>query len=200
MPDPQVPQTEPQVGQQEAPQPPDWQALMQQREMQFMQAMAANAQVQQQYEQALWQQHLQSLPEEQREPADQWYGYLRGVQATVQQAEWEKQQALAYAQQLERATMPLVQREVFNKMSQQHKIEADILRLASTPQEAELIAKAIQRFKERANFEQRKTNGNDQAPSPSFTSFPAGDSSAAKKAFAGTGNIQGYLAALRKAR
>ncbi len=184
----QAPQVDPQVYQQ--------QVAQQIQQMLYAQQMQQLAQQNEQMRQEKIGEYIRALPAHQREYAKELVAYNQ----YLQQTQGQYQQAVQYIQQLENAFLPVVKDTVFSKLSQQHKVEKEILaKFATSPKDAQTIIKVLAEFKKRNNFEQRQALGSDRVSGNSGQTNHQTQHPELVKQFKNTGKIRDYIRARQSA-
>lgn len=167
----------------------EWQQQMAMREQAYLQALASERQRSQQMEQAVVENAIQQAPQQQQEALRQWYAYTQYTQQLQQQ----NQQMAAYAQQLEQAVLPLVKNEVFKHLSDQHKVEKELLSLAETPREAEKIIKVIAEMRKKQAASERVNSKVDNVGASGGASVGGPSADAVMSKFKNSGKIADFI-------
>lgn len=163
---------------------------------QMEQLQQNNAQLQN----ALYQMQISALPPEDQEPAMAalaYAQYLQQKEYEKQQLAFEREQIAQYARYLEQATMPFIKDKVTSKYSQKEQIDKELLDLASSPRELMLIAETAKKLKNKQTNQQRTELGIDNVGGTGGGAARINDASLIKKQFKGSGNLEGYIRALR---
>jgi hypothetical protein len=163
----------------------------------YAQQMAALQTQNQQYEAALFNQYLQSLPPEQQEVAKQLYSQ----QVALQDAQRRMAAQQAYIDQLHNQYNPIERDRALSLLSQKFGIEKSVLEQhAQTPQEAAAIIRTLVALRKAQNLEQRVEQGNDQV---AVTSGQASGSPTSydelKKKYRNSGKISQFWAEMQAA-
>lgn len=113
------------------------------------------------------------------------------------QIEAERQARL----QVEQAITPLLQESVYSELSRKHDIPKEVLKAyAKTPDQLRAVVDAYSHLKKLGNFEKRVGAKLDAVPATTGgQSDPTGKLDEIRSRYKGTGDIKGYIKALRQA-